>query len=423
MDLKPAQVVHNIRLGREDEVLNCKSIWLCQACETCTARCPQGLDLARIMDGLKMIAQRRGVQPKVPEIALFNEVFLRNINLLGRMYELGLIGELNLRTRQPFKDFAMGLEMLRKRKLKILPSYVRYPKRVKPLAPKPGQMAYYPGCSLHSSASEFDTSIRAVFKRLGIKLIEPKGWICCGSTPAHATSHTLATVLAIKNLALIEKSGHRRVMVPCAACFSRFKTAIHDVEEDPELKEQVAKEVDYDGSVEVNHFVETFIKDIGLEVVADAVAFPLTGLKTVCYYGCLLTRPPKVTGAENPEYPTTMDQLVKALGAETLDWSYKTECCGTNLSLTQTDIALDLSRKILQNALEVGAEAVVVACPLCHANLDMRQEQLALDSPLPIFYISQLIGLAFGLNHKELALGKHHVSPMGLLAKKSLLRD
>jgi len=337
------------------------------------------------------------------------------------MYELGLMAEMNLRTRRPFKDLAMGWEMFRKGKLKLFPSYARYPKKVKSLEAQPNRIAYYPGCSLHSSASEYNASIKAVCKRLGVELMEPPGWICCGSSPAHATSDFVAALLPIKNLALVEKSGLRDVVTPCAGCFSRFKAASYALERDAELKGQIAAEVDYQGQVETYNIIDFLTEYVGLAKIESAVTNPLAGLKVAPYYGCVLTRPPKVTGAQDPEYPVNMDQLLEALGADSLDWSYRTECCGANLALTRTELALALSRKILTNAHQVGAEVIAVACPLCQVNLGGRQEQMGLDYHLPIVYVTQLVGIALGAPAEELELQKLHVNPVPLLDKKGLM--
>ncbi|MFQ6033609.1 MAG: CoB--CoM heterodisulfide reductase iron-sulfur subunit B family protein, partial [Candidatus Bipolaricaulia bacterium] len=215
--------------------------------------------------------------------------------------------------------------------------------------------------------------------------------------------------------------------VPCASCFSRFRNALHEVDQDPKLRKRIAEAVDYDFSKgpKVDSLLTTMTDRVGYDRIRQAVTKPLAGLKVVSYYGCLLTRPPEVTGEEHYEYPTNMDRLMEALGAESLDWSYKTECCGSSLSLTQLPIALEMSRKILENAKEVGAEAIVVACPLCHANLDLRQRQIAEGTheefDLPILYFTQVMGLAFGLEPRRLGLEKHFVDPLPLLERKGLL--
>jgi len=173
--------------------------------------------------------------------------------------------------------------------------------------------------------------------------------------------------------------------------------------------------------MKVEHLLNTVTERVGYQKVVSKVVNPLKGLKVVCYYGCIITRPPKITEVKDFEYPTNMDKLMKVLGIDSLDWSYKTRCCGVSLGITQLPIALELSRKILKNAKGVGAEAIVVACPLCHVNLDARQKQIEEEFKeefhLPILYFTQLMGLAFGLTPKEVGLNKHFVDPTPLLKK------
>lgn len=420
-DLTPNQVLRALQLGEDERVLNSKTIWLCASCHTCVTRCPHGIDLPRINDQLAMEAKKRGIKPQVPEIPLFREIFLRYARWFGRAYEIGLILEMNLRTRQPFKDVPMGLQMLLKRKVSILPGFARPPKRAKPVAQQQNRIAYYPGCSLHSLSSELDHSAKAVFKELGVELYEPKGWICCGSSPAHSTDHLLATTMPIQNLALIEQSGFREVLAPCIACYARFKTAQRDLAQDAELKRAVDAKLGYayKDRVAVKSLLDVIEERGGLEAIAKRVKKPLRDLKVVSYYGCLMTRPPKVTGAEHPENPTGMDRIVEKMGATALDWSYKTECCGGSLALTRTDIVLNLTRRIFENACAVGADMIVTSCPLCHVNLDTRQAALHLDKPMPVLYITQLMGLAFGLEPHALSLEKHLVDTRPVVARLS----
>lgn len=415
-DIAPNQVLRAVQLDRRDVVLGAKAIWLCASCQACTTRCPQGLDLARMMDALKGIATAEGVPPAVPEVATFQRVFLRNAGVLGRAYELGLILEMNLRTRRPFKDVPMGMVMLAKRKVKVLPGITRRPRRPKPLA-KPGEIAYYPGCSLHSLSSELDASTVAVCKELGITLKEPQGWTCCGSSAAHGKDHLLATTLPLQNLALIEQAGFREVAAPCSACYFRFKSALHDMAAEPELAEQATRRIGYayQKSVRILSLLDLLEEKAGAAAIRARVVRPLAGLRVVSYYGCLLTRPPAVTGASHAENPQQMEDIVRALGAQVVDWSYKTECCGGSLSLTRTDLALALTRKLLEAAHEAGADAIVTGCPLCHVNLDGRQSQIKLHFDMPALFITQLIGLAFGLSPEALLLQKHMVSAAPLL--------
>ncbi len=281
---------------------------------------------------------------------------------------------------------------------------------------------YYPGCSLHSTGAEYDISFQAVCERMGIELQEPKGWICCGSTPAHSTSKLLAAALPARSLALYEAAGIKDIVVPCAACFSRFKASLHELEHDKQLKKDVDDVVGrpFAGKVNILNPLEVLLKLLTPEKAKGLVTPPLSHLKVVCYYGCLLTRPPKVMQFDECEYPMSMDKILKTVGIKAVDWSYKTDCCGGSLALTRTDIVVKLVHDILEETKAVGANAIAVACPLCHANLDTRQteveEKYGTTYNIPIFYFTQLIGLAFGVPADNLALRKHLVSPEPLLA-------
>jgi heterodisulfide reductase subunit B len=280
-------------------------------------------------------------------------------------------------------------------------------------------VAYYPGCSLHSTAAEYDQTIRAVADVLDLNLVEPPGWVCCGSSPAHSTDPALATLLPLRTLATIEQMGLDTVTAPCSACFARMKTAAFTVANDSEAAQAVETELGYTyrGTVNVQHLLDLLVDRVGLAKIEASVKNPLAGLKVACYYGCLVTRPPQITQAEHPEYPVKMDQLVRALGAQSIDWSYKTDCCGGSLSLTQTPLALGLTRKILQNAYDCGADVIATVCPLCHVNLDARQGQIGLDFQIPVLYLTQLLALAFGLEAKQAALGKNLVDPRPVLSR------
>jgi len=279
---------------------------------------------------------------------------------------------------------------------------------------------YYPGCSLHSTGAEYDASFRAVCARVGIDLAEIGGWTCCGSSAAHASSHLLSVALPIRNLVRAEERGLASVLVPCAACFSRFKTAAHDVAGDPVLARDVEEVVGrrYGARAKILHPLEILadrLADLAAKKTRD-----LSHLRPVAYYGCLLTRPPDVMQFDECEYPMSMDNVLRAVGIETLDWSAKTDCCGAALSLSETEVVLDLTRAILGEAKAVGANAIVVACPLCHVNLDARQSEVdakfGTAYGIPIFYFSQLVALALGAAPEEVGLGRHLVDPRPLLA-------
>jgi heterodisulfide reductase subunit B len=416
MDLLPNQVMRALQVGSDDRALASKTIWLCASCQTCSTRCPQGLDVARIMDTLKVIALERGKKPAVPAVATFQSVFLRDVRLLGRSYEPGLIVEINQRTRNPLKDVGMGLKMAAKGKVRLLPEVARLPKTPKRRA-QPGEIAYYPGCSLHSLSSELDVSTRAVAGELGLSLAEPDGWICCGSSAAHGQDHVLATTMPMQNLALMEKGGFEEVVAPCSACYFRFRSALHDVRADHDLAIEVARRSGYayQDSLRVLSVLDLLADRVGTAAIAARVTKSLRGLRVVSYYGCLLSRPPAITGEEHPENPQQMDRIVAALGGEAVDWSYKTDCCGGSLSLTKTELALELTRKLLLAAKALDADAITTSCPMCHVNVDARQSQSGLDFSIPVLYVTQLMGLAFGLAPGRLALAKNMISPQPVL--------
>ena len=284
-------------------------------------------------------------------------------------------------------------------------------------------LAYYPGCSLHGTSGEFDASFRASARKLDLTLLEIPGWECCGNTAAHSINRLLAAALPVNELAKVEQDMKLdAVAVPCAACFSRFKTGAHEVAESAETAADVRAVVGrpYDGGVSVQNLVDVYHDAVGLEELAAKVTKPFGGLKIACYYGCLLTRPPKVTLADDPEYPIHMDEVVKALGCTPVDWNYKTDCCGAALALTEQQIVDDLVGRILTDAKACGADAVSVACPLCQVNLDGRQTEIMRTNkdwqPIPVVFLSQLVGRALGLSEKELGLKKHLIDITAVMA-------
>jgi len=274
--------------------------------------------------------------------------------------------------------------------------------------------SYYPGCA-HGTALEYDESARAVARLLGVELVELPDWSCCGASSAHATDEALALNLAARNLTIAGTQG-MDLIVPCAACYSRLKAA----------ERKISGDRGRDSGFRVLNPME-FLFLSGLSVrLQELVKRPLTGLKVVCYYGCLLVRPPDVTGVKQYEHPEEMDRLIELMGAEPIPWSYKTDCCGGSLSLTRTDIVMRLTGKLFEKAIEAGAEAMVVACPLCQSNLDSRQEEISRESgnhyELPIFYFTELIGLALGHRDADKWFKRHFVDPRKLLASKGLVR-
>lgn len=278
--------------------------------------------------------------------------------------------------------------------------------------------SYFPGCSLVGTSKEFDESTRSVCQKMDIELNELPDWNCCGATSAHSLSPLLSVALPSRNLRIAEKEG-QHVIVPCAACFNRMKVADHTLRHNAEMSRKIEDLLDYkyEGTIKILHVLELFDQLVGVEKIAEKVVRPLTNLKLVCYYGCLLVRPHDIMNFDDPENPMIIDRLVSATGAQALDWSCKTECCGGSLSLTRDDIVCDLVAQLIGMAKEAGADGIVVACPLCGQNLEMRQRE-----NFPIFYFTELLGFAFNIKECEDWFDRHLVDVHSLLRSLNLLQ-
>jgi len=237
--------------------------------------------------------------------------------------------------------------------------------------------AYYPGCSAESTARDYHMSILEVARALDINMAELKGWTCCGSTPAHHTDKLLSVSLPAANLLKVRELGLSMV-VSCAACFNRMKVANHEIITNPDIKRKVTAILgkEYDGSVNIRHFIEILLEDIGIDKLQNAFTHTLNNLKVVSYYGCLLVRPHEVTRFDDPENPTVMDRLIEAMDGQALDWPHKVECCGGGFAISRPDIVIELSDRILGIAEAAGAQCIAVACPMCQVNLDLRQQDI-----------------------------------------------
>ncbi|SMB98088.1 heterodisulfide reductase subunit B [Thermanaeromonas toyohensis ToBE] len=280
---------------------------------------------------------------------------------------------------------------------------------------------YYPGCSLHSTAAEYDASTRAVFQALNIPLKEVPDWNCCGATSGHSLNTYLSHSLALRNLVLAEGVAPHLV-VPCAACYNALRSTQAFLEsgekEAKKLKEDINSFMgrEYKGVLKVHHLLEVLGAPEVLSLLKEKQKVSLAGLKPAAYYGCLLTRPPKIVNFEaNAEQPQLMDRLLKALGAEPVSWSHKTECCGASLSIPAAEIVYELVKKIVQAAVRAGANVLVTACPLCQTNLDTRQPE---GYNLPVLYISEILGLALGISAPW--LNKHIIDPSPVLKSCNL---
>jgi len=282
------------------------------------------------------------------------------------------------------------------------------------------KVSYYPGCSLEGSARDYEESIEGVCKGLGIELVELEDWNCCGATAAHSLNHRASIELPARNLVIAEKTGSDLV-APCPMCFNRLKTAEKALLKDPAGQYRYSIE----GNVKIWDLADYMARDEILELMASRVTNPLEGVKAVCYYGCMTSRPPKITDARNWENPVSMDLIVERLGGEPIDWAYKTDCCGASHVVDRPDMVFKMVGKLYQRALEVGANCVVVSCQMCQANLDIYQDKIAAELgmavDLPIIYFTELIGLAMKAPGVANWLGRHFVNPMKFLDEQDLL--
>jgi heterodisulfide reductase subunit B len=232
----------------------------------------------------------------------------------------------------------------------------------------------------------------------------------------------LAVALPSRNLALADRMS-LAIVSPCPACSLRHKVAQYELKRDPELKARIEEDIGVSLGIppKPKHILEVLYRDAGIDAIKAKVQKSLKGLKVVAYYGCFLVRPPEIAGFDDPENPTIMDEVMQTLGAEIIDWSHKIDCCGGGLSIVAPDIVRKLVGKIVDAASKVGADAIVTACGICQANLDMRQARKSGSHPLPIFYFSELSALAFGTTHLKQWLAKHLVDPSELLNRLKLL--
>jgi len=269
------------------------------------------------------------------------------------------------------------------------------------------QVTYYPGCSLESSARDYDESIRDVCKALEIDLQEPEDWTCCGATSAHSLNSQLAIDLSARNLPAAQRLGHD-MLVPCPLCFNRLMHAKVATGSDLNILDMA-----------------TFMAGPEMiDRIKSAVTSPLSNITAVCYYGCMANRPPKITGSRHYENPMELDQIAEILGIDVKQWSFKTDCCGASFSISRPDIIHNLVKNLYDRALEAQADCIIVSCQMCQANLDLYQEEIARHYKkqyrIPIFYFTELIGLALGLKDTARWLKRHRVDPIGYLKEKGI---
>lgn len=289
-------------------------------------------------------------------------------------------------------------------------------------------IAYYPGCSLHASSKLYDIQCKLVFKNLGMELKEIDDWNCCGATAASKTDDFLAIALPARNLGLAAATGLSEIVIPCSSCYSRTLVAQKTLAADPALQNDINAELGHKigGSIKVSSILEALAPTVTSGELAKKAVRKLEGLKPACYYGCLLTRfPVDVDVPDDVENPQGMETICKALGAGPVDWSYKTDCCGASGAVNDAEQSLLLMSRINKDAVARGANCFVTTCPLCQLNVDAYQDQVAkkfgIEKQLPVYFITELIGLSMGFDPVEMQIDRHFVDAMGLLKELNLI--
>ena len=284
------------------------------------------------------------------------------------------------------------------------------------------QIAYYPGCSLHASSKLYDIQCRKVFGRLGIELKEIEDWSCCGATSASKTDYFLSVALPARNLGIADASGLPEMLIPCSSCYSRTMVSQKILSENHELRDEINTELSMkvEGKIRISSILDILVSKVDSGEIKEKTIKRLEGLKPVCYYGCLLTRfPDDIKISDNVENPQGMEAVCSALGAGPLDWNYKTDCCGASAAINDAETSLSLMSKIVKDALARGADCLVTTCPMCQMNMDVYQDQVCnlygIPKKLPVFFVTELLGIAMGLTPEELQVDRHFVDCLELL--------
>ncbi len=288
---------------------------------------------------------------------------------------------------------------------------------------------YYPGCSLERNAVAYHESAMAVAGPLGIEFQEVEDWNCCGATEYFAIEKLPAYAIVGRNLAIAESQQTKgeNLVAPCSACYLNLSKTDKYMQEDPKLAAKVneslaAGGLHYDpGSVTVRHLLDIVVNDVGYDTIAHKVVKPLYGLRVAPYYGCLIVRPGFHSKFDDYEYPTTLDKLMKVLGAEVVDFPLKANCCGGHMTQISEDVALEMIYRLLKNAQDYSADCIVTLCPMCQLNLDAYQtavnDKFGTNFQIPVLYFTQMIGLSMGMPAKKLGFGKEFVDSTPALEK------
>jgi len=284
------------------------------------------------------------------------------------------------------------------------------------------KIAYYPGCSLHASSAFYDVQTRLVLKHLGVDLVEIEDWNCCGATSASKTDSFLSIAMPARNIGIADASGLDEIVIPCSSCYSRTLVSQKVLADNPDLRDSINAELSkkVSGRVKILSILELLLQRVNSKEFSETLKNKLEGFKPACYYGCLLTRfPYDVDVPDNVENPQGMDIICEKIGAKPVDWNYKTDCCGASATVNDTDVALRLMSNIMKDAIARGANCFVTTCPMCQLNLDVYQdmvrEKYGIQQRLPVYFITELLGIALGLSDKDLQIDRHLIDSTGLL--------
>jgi heterodisulfide reductase subunit B len=288
--------------------------------------------------------------------------------------------------------------------------------------------SYFPGCSLEHNAAAYHHSTMAIAKPLGMEFEEIEDWNCCGATEYISLNMMASFALIARNLAQATKAnGHRPLVAPCSACYLNLSKCDKYLGEDRELAANVnealaAGGLHYDpGTIHVRHLLDVISADVGCERLQEHVTRPRSGLKVAPYYGCLISRPGLRTAEHDPEYPTSLDELLTCLGAQVVDFPLKTHCCGGHMTQISEATGFELIRRLVKGAVDAGADLIVTICPMCQLNLDAFQGAMnryfKTSYHMPVLYFTQVMGLAFGMDAAQVDIGAELVDARPALAK------
>lgn len=291
------------------------------------------------------------------------------------------------------------------------------------------KLLYYPGCTLKTSAKNLEKSAFAIMEALGHEMVEMKDWTCCGVVSSLTDDDLMHHLAPLRSLIHVEDEGEDKVVTLCDMCCNTLKQTNLRVKEIPDDLETLNlfmdRENDYKGTVKVLHFLEFLRDEVGFDVLKKKVKKPLKGMKIMPYYGCMLLRPREVA-IDDAEEPVILKDILTALGAEVVDNPFKIECCGSYHTIEEKNLVSNRAYRISKFAVDRKCDAIVLSCPLCRFNLDVRGKDAEKIykgyKQVPVYYYTQLIAVALGLDSKCCGFDDHAVDPVPVLKKLGVFK-